>query len=122
MEISRCNRRQFERQASKAIQISHQTKWPSMPMSTLTGCVLQLAFLEVHDKSCSLFSSFLRVRTERKDDQDDKDETFRLFQPATVDVESKDRIGITDTGKIPVFLGCCSIMFDEIEMMLSKRY
>ena len=31
--------------------------------------------------------------------------------------ESRDRIGITDTGKIPVLLGYCSITFDKTEMV-----
>ena len=32
-------------------------------------------------------------------------------------VYSRDRIGITDTGKITVFLGYYSITFDETEMV-----
>ena len=33
------------------------------------------------------------------------------------DIRDKDRIGTTDTGKIPVILGYCSITFDEAEMV-----
>ena len=55
--------------------------------------------------------------TSSKETESDQLYTVRSLVMVREPAASRDRVGITDTGKMPVFLGYCSITFDETEMV-----